>query len=96
MTILPSILLALQLVIASTLAAEEARSQRPNIVLIIADDLGYGDLCCYNNEAKVATPHLDRLARDGMRFTDAHSPATVCTPPSSTISSASTERGIAI
>jgi arylsulfatase A-like enzyme len=52
----------------------------PNVVLILADDLGYGDVRCYNNQAKVATPHLDRLAREGMRCTDAHSPATVCTP----------------
>lgn len=54
--------------------------KHPNILLILADDLGYGDLRCYNADAKVATPHLDRLASEGMRFTDAHSPATVCTP----------------
>ncbi len=53
---------------------------RPNILLILADDLGYGDVGCYNDRAKIATPNLDRLAREGMRFTDAHSPATVCTP----------------
>jgi arylsulfatase A len=52
----------------------------PNIVFILADDLGYGDVGCYNAEAKVATPNLDRLAREGMRFTDAHAPSTVCTP----------------
>jgi arylsulfatase A-like enzyme len=52
----------------------------PNILLILADDLGYGDLHCYNTEAKVPTPNIDRLASQGMRFTDAHSPATVCTP----------------
>lgn len=57
----------------------ESRSV-PNIVLILADDLGYGDVRCYNDQAKVATPNIDRLARDGMRFTDAHSPCTVCTP----------------
>ncbi len=55
-------------------------SQRPNIVLILADDLGYGDLGCYNDESKIPTPNLDRLASQGMRFTDAHSPCTVCTP----------------
>ncbi|MCO6456317.1 MAG: arylsulfatase [Pirellulaceae bacterium] len=52
----------------------------PNIVLILADDLGYGDVHCYNERARVPTPHIDRLAREGMRFTDAHSPCTVCTP----------------
>lgn len=55
-------------------------AERPNVLLIVADDLGYGDVGCYNEQAKVATPHMDRLAREGMRFTDAHSPATVCTP----------------
>jgi arylsulfatase A-like enzyme len=53
---------------------------KPNILLILADDLGYGDLGCYNPESRIATPHLDRLASDGMRFVDAHSPCTVCTP----------------
>ncbi|MBM3852170.1 MAG: arylsulfatase [Verrucomicrobia bacterium] len=57
-----------------------AAGTKPNILLILADDLGYGDVRCYNDQSKVATPHLDRLAREGMRFTDAHSPATVCTP----------------
>ena len=57
-----------------------ASSSVPNIVLILADDLGYGDLGCYNDESKVPTPHLDRLAAEGLRFTDAHSPSSVCTP----------------
>ena len=52
----------------------------PNIVFILADDLGYGDVGCYNPDSKIPTPNLDRLAREGMRFTDAHSPSTVCTP----------------
>lgn len=55
-------------------------TEKPNIVLILADDLGYGDVGCYNNQCRVATPNIDRLARDGMKFIDAHSPATVCTP----------------
>ena len=52
----------------------------PNILFILADDLGYGDVACYNPESKIPTPNLDQLAREGMRFTDAHSPSTVCTP----------------
>ena len=55
-------------------------SELPNIVLILADDLGYGDVGCYNSESKVPTPHIDRLARQGIMLTDAHSPSTVCTP----------------
>ncbi len=52
----------------------------PNIVYILADDLGYGDLGCYNKSSKIPTPNLDRLALDGMRFSDAHAPSSVCTP----------------
>lgn len=55
-------------------------AEQPNILFIYADDLGYGDVGCYNSESKVPTPNLDRMAAEGMRFTDAHSPATVCTP----------------
>ena len=51
----------------------------PNIIFILSDDVGYGDLGCYGAQ-KVKTPHLDRLAREGLRFTDAHSTASVCTP----------------
>ncbi len=57
-----------------------ASAEHPNIVLVLADDLGYGDVACYNPESKIPTPNLDRLAAQGMRFTDAHSPCTVCTP----------------
>ena len=60
--------------------ASSAWAGQPHIVVILADDLGYGDLGCYNTESKVPTPHLDRLSREGMRFTDAHSASTVCTP----------------
>ncbi len=55
-------------------------AERPNIVTILADDLGYGDVSCYNPESRIPTPRLDRLAREGMRFSDAHSPSAVCTP----------------
>ena len=53
---------------------------KPNILLILADDLGYGDVQCYNPESKIPTPNCNRLATEGMLFTDAHSPSTVCTP----------------
>lgn len=64
------------------LAPRQTRSDpaRPNVVYILADDLGWGDLRCYNPDGKIPTPHLDRLAAEGMRFTDAHSPSAVCTP----------------
>jgi arylsulfatase A len=56
------------------------RLGKPNIVYILADDLGYGDLSCLNKDSKIHTPNLDQLARKGMIFTDAHSNAAVCTP----------------
>ena len=52
----------------------------PNIIIIYADDLGYGDLSCYNNKSAYRTPNLDRMAREGVMFTDAHSPSTICSP----------------
>ncbi len=52
----------------------------PNIVIILADDLGYGDPTCYNPASKIPTPNIDRLASEGMRFTDSHSASAVCTP----------------
>ena len=61
-------------------AANSGSTRKPNILFILADDLGYGDVGCYNANSKVATPNMDRLAREGMRFIDAHSPSTVCTP----------------
>ena len=69
------LLLQITLVCSHALAAT-----KPHVLLILADDLGYGDVLCYNEQSKVPTPNIDRLAREGMRFTDAHSPATVCTP----------------
>jgi len=53
---------------------------KPNIVFIMADDLGYGDLQCFNPKSRILTPHANKLAASGMTFTDAHSPSAVCTP----------------
>jgi arylsulfatase A-like enzyme len=56
-------------------------SGKPNIVLVLADDLGYGDVHCLNpRRGKIATPHMDRLAAQGMVFTEAHGGSSVCTP----------------
>ncbi|UBM58697.1 arylsulfatase [Marinilongibacter aquaticus] len=54
--------------------------QKPNILYILADDMGIGDVSLYNPDAKTQTPHIDQLGKEGMRFTDAHSPSSVCTP----------------
>jgi arylsulfatase A-like enzyme len=56
-------------------------TNRPNVLIILADDLGYGDVQCYNPErGKIPTPNIDRIAAQGMRFTDAHSSSAVCSP----------------
>ncbi len=68
-----------QLVFAKLLWARGDTAGKPNIVLILADDLGYGDLGCYGN-AHNATPNIDALARDGLKFTDFHSNGPMCTP----------------
>ena len=71
------------LIIATLLLAPRtalpAADARPNIVFILADDIGYGDLGCYGAK-QVKTPHCDQLVREGVRFTDAHAPGAVCTP----------------
>ena len=61
-------------------AAAEPSGSRPNIVFVLADDLGYGDPRCYNPESKIPTPNIDRLSSEGIRFLDAHTPSSVCTP----------------
>lgn len=53
---------------------------KPNIIIILADDLGPGDPEIYNPDSKIPTPHINALAERGIRFTDAHSPSAVCTP----------------
>lgn len=69
--------------LAATLGRREtvhAAEEAPHIVYILADDLGYGDVACLNGESKIPTPNIDRVAREGMAFTDAHSGSAVCTP----------------
>ncbi|HUW59734.1 MAG TPA: arylsulfatase [Candidatus Bathyarchaeia archaeon] len=63
----------------ATHSAAAVTTTPPNIILILADDIGYGDLGCYGAQ-KVKTPNIDRLGREGVKFTDAHSTASVCTP----------------
>ena len=68
-------------VILTLVASIITAAEKPNIVFIMCDDLGYGDVHCFNTEhGKIATPCADALAREGMMFTDAHSGSSVCTP----------------
>src|SRR5581483_7770176 len=67
--------------LALTLAAIAQAADRPNIVIILADDYGYGSAGCYGaNPALVKTPNIDRLAHEGRRFTDANTTSSVCSP----------------
>jgi len=63
----------------SQATVQKARRQKPNIIIIFCDDLGYGDLACYGSEVN-NTPNLDRMAKEGMRFTDFYVAASVCSP----------------
>ena len=63
-----------------TLDKRERMTQKPNIVYILADDMGYGDVSCLNSSSKIHTHHLDRMAAEGMIFEDAHASSAVCTP----------------
>jgi arylsulfatase A-like enzyme len=70
-------------IIASAVTATEARAQAartPNVVFVLADDLGYGDVSSFNAQSKLQTPNIDAIAVAGLRFTDAHSGSAVCTP----------------
>ncbi len=67
-------------VLAGLLPFCSSSKKRPNIVFIMADDMGYGDVECYNPDSKIPTPNMDELAKEGVRFTDVHTPAAICTP----------------
>lgn len=64
----------------AVIACSEQEMELPNIVIIYADDMGYGDLACQNSDSKIPTPNLDQLASEGMRFSDAHSSSGICSP----------------
>ncbi|MBI1311494.1 sulfatase-like hydrolase/transferase [bacterium] len=78
-TLFDVVLLAIVLLLPAAKASSADRSARPNIVVIMADDLGYGDVSCYGATA-LATPNIDRLAENGLRFTSGYCSASTCTP----------------
>ena len=69
----------LNFVITMLVFVQAFAQQKPNVVFIYADDLGYGDLSCYG-ATKISTPNLDKLASKGIRFTNAHATSATCTP----------------
>ena len=72
--------LALLIVVMIICSCSPTPGDLPNIIIIYADDMGYGDLNCQNPDSKIPTPNLDQLASEGMRFTDAHSSSGICSP----------------
>src|SRR5436189_3726818 len=75
----PFISLGIALLFFPLLCQAALPAQKPNIIFILADDLGYGDLGCYGQE-RIKTPNIDRLAAEGMRFTQCYAGSTVCAP----------------
>ncbi len=78
------VVLGLVVAVPSTVEAQGAKSKRPNIVVVLADDMGWGDLGCYGNTL-IKSPNLDRFAMQGMRFTHGYSACAVCSPSRSAI-----------
>ena len=72
--------IVLSLIHAHLGAATTLTIAKPNVLVILVDDMGYGDPHCFNPESKIETPHIDQLASEGMRFTDAHAPGSTCVP----------------
>jgi arylsulfatase A len=80
LTVIPIIIINQACSDKNSNSRDQVKGQFPNIVYILADDLGYGDLGCYNLDSKIPTPNIDNLAEEGIRFLDMHSPSAVCTP----------------
>jgi len=61
-------------------SGKDKAASKPNIVFIMADDMGYGDVSAYNPESKIQTPNMDKLATEGLMFTNVHTPSSLCSP----------------
>src|SRR6056297_1659561 len=79
-TIVVALLITVSAPMLAVQAASDVSKQKPNIIVILADDYGWGSAGCYGAPAQLKTPHLDRLAREGRRFTNAYAPSSVCSP----------------
>ena len=73
-------LITCSILIVSAVKTRCTAAELPNIIIVYTDDLGYGDLSIYNPKAAYKTPRIDQMAREGIMFTDAHSPSTICSP----------------
>jgi arylsulfatase A len=80
----PVVLQSVGVIVVSLLFAGEihkcAQAAKPNVILVMADDLGIGDVSPTNTDCRIKTPHLQKMANEGLTFLDAHTPSSVCTP----------------
>lgn len=74
------LLIAIGLILFSSCTQKKESTKKPNVIIILADDMGYGDVQALNPDSKIPTPNLNRLAEEGVTFKDAHTPSSVCTP----------------
>jgi arylsulfatase A-like enzyme len=72
--------LALAMVVLTIISCSVIKEKSPNIIIILADDMGYGDIQSFNSKSEVPTPNLNRLSEEGIMFMDAHTPSSICTP----------------
>ncbi|MEL7160467.1 MAG: arylsulfatase [Bacteroidota bacterium] len=77
---MPKLFVCVLLLLATGCSQDPTLPAHPNIIVILADDLGYGDVSAFHPGNKIKTPNIDRIANEGMRFTDAHTSSAVCTP----------------
>jgi hypothetical protein len=75
-----ALLTAFLLAPLSALHAADSEAAKPNVIVILTDDQGWGDLTCYHPDSKIVTPNMDRLASEGLRMLNAYTPASVCSP----------------
>ncbi len=70
----------LSFVLVSLVSCSTKKTNSPNIIIVLADDMGYGDVQSFNPDSEIPTPNLNRLSEQGIMFTDAHTPSSICTP----------------
>ena len=75
-----TVLFYLTVSIFIAVSCTKAKNEKPNIIIILADDMGYGDVQAFNPESEIPTPNLNKFSEEGVMFTDAHTPSSVCTP----------------
>ena len=90
------VVLALVGTISTGLSSDRASAAKPNLIVVMADDLGIGDVSPTNPDCKIKTPHLQKMADEGLTFLDAHTPSSVCTPTRYGLLTGRGDRGVLV